>query len=213
MSATEPRYCPVSTLLPAFAALPSIRRRHGGRPGYSLVSEAAGDHRRDESCAQVDGAAHVISDDRRDVRLLTGVKWVIRRRQPSAVGRVVVADTVVCSQAPPAEICHRRTGQAGSAPTMPERAVTKAAPRRMPASVAPAATEITPAKARKVPAMPLPPTQIQNCRPATWRRSGRDERNPSWPYQHNHGGHSMPVLDHRAFRNCRGKFGCRELHI
>jgi hypothetical protein len=51
MSATEPRYCPVSPLLPAFAALPSIRRRDGGRPGSSVVSETAGDHRRDESCA------------------------------------------------------------------------------------------------------------------------------------------------------------------
>ena len=49
---------------------------------------------------QVDGAAHVISDDRRDVRLLTGVKGVIRRRQPSAVGRVVVAVTVVAVRRP-----------------------------------------------------------------------------------------------------------------
>ena len=39
---------------------------------------------------------------------------------------------------------------------MPERAVTKAAPRRMPASVAPAATERTPTMARKITAMPLP---------------------------------------------------------
>jgi hypothetical protein len=46
MSAAEPRYCPVSTLVSTSAALPSIRRRHGGRPGYSVVSEAAGDHRR-----------------------------------------------------------------------------------------------------------------------------------------------------------------------
>jgi hypothetical protein len=89
---------------------------------------------------QVDGAAHVISDDRRDVRLLTGVKGVIRRRQPSAVGRVVVAVTVVA-------VRHPRQRSAASdrpgrkRPTMPERAVVKAAPRRMPASVAPAATE------------------------------------------------------------------------
>jgi len=47
---------------------------------------------------QVDGAAHVISDDRHDVRLLTGVKGVIRRRQPPVVGRVVVAITVVAAR-------------------------------------------------------------------------------------------------------------------
>jgi hypothetical protein len=89
---------------------------------------------------QVDGAAHVISDDRRDVRLLTGVKGVIRRRQPSAVGRVVVAVTIVAARRSGRDLpSSDRPGR--KRPTMPERAATKATPRRTPASVAPAATE------------------------------------------------------------------------
>ena len=140
MSATEPRYCPVSPLLPAFAALPSIRRRDGGRPGSSVVSETAGDHRRDESCAPGRRCSprHLRRPSRR-----SAANWrqrVIRRRQPSAVGRVVVAVTVVAARRPGRDLpSSDRPGR--KRPTMPERAATKATPRRTPASVAPAATE------------------------------------------------------------------------
>jgi len=100
MSATEPRYCPVSTLLSTSAALPSIRRRHGGRPGYSVVSEAAGDHRRDQSCAPGRRCSprHLRRPSRRSAA--NWLKGVIRRRQPSVVGRVVVAVTVVAVRRP-----------------------------------------------------------------------------------------------------------------
>ena len=98
---------------------------------------------------QVDGTAHVISADRHDVRLVTGVKGVVRRRQPSVVGRVVVAVTVVAVRRPRSRVwLSDRPGR--KRPTMPERPVTKAAARRMPASVAPAATEIKSATARKI---------------------------------------------------------------
>jgi hypothetical protein len=72
-------------------------------------------------CSRSTVQPHVISDDRRDVRLVVAVTVVAVRRPRQ---RSVASD---------------RPGR--KRPTMPERAVTKAAPRRMPASVAPAATE------------------------------------------------------------------------
>jgi len=141
MSATEPRYCPVSTLLPAFAALPSIRRRHGGRPGYRVVSGAAGDHWRDESCAPGRRCSprHLRRPSRR-----SATNW--RQRGNPAAATVCrragrCGCYCRCCQAPPGRDLASSDRPGRKRPTMPERAVTKAAPRRMPASVAPAATE------------------------------------------------------------------------
>ncbi len=146
MSATEPRYCPVSTLLSTCAALPSYAVGAAVYLGTAQCPRLQVITRVTSHVLQVDGAAHVISDDRHDVRLLTGVKGVIRRRQPSVVGRVVAAVTVVAVRRPrQRSVVEGRPG--GKRPTMPERPVTKAAPKTMPASVAPAATEMTSATA------------------------------------------------------------------
>ena len=105
---------------------------------------------------QVDGAAHVISDDRRDVRLLTGVKRVIRRRQPSAAGRVVVAVTVVAVRRPGRDLSSSdRPGR--KRPTMPERGGDQGrAEENASQRGAPRLRKITPAMARKITAVPLP---------------------------------------------------------
>ena len=190
MSATEPRYCPVSTLLSTCAALPSIRRRRGGIPGYSAVSEAAGDHPRDESRApgRRCGPRHLRRPSRR-----SAANW---RQGGNPAATTVCRRAGRCGcycrwrQAPPAEICRRGPARREA----PDHAREAGDQGRSEDNASQCrargyGNDVGNGKDRS----PTPSRHANTeCLPATWRRSGRDERNPSWPYQHSPRAGSRP---------------------